>query len=159
MITAKDAVFVQETGAGRFQVRASTGVHELLIDEPAAYGGLDSGPNPFDLLCTALGSCTLITMRFYAERKGWDLGPFRVRVTHHKNSPDARDRFERVLFLGDVTADQQQRLQQIADRCPVHLLVERGADVATSIVSGSLDGAYTDALHAKVLDKLCKEEA
>ena len=157
MISAKDAVLVEETGAGRYQVRASSGDHQLIIDEPTAYGGLGSGPNPFGLLCMALGSCSVITMRFYAERKGWKLGPFSARVVHHKGGPQARDRFERELFLGRVTPEQQERLLAIADKCPVHLLLEGGADVVTSLATSSLADGKAEGLHPQVVDELCRE--
>lgn len=159
MITAEDTVLVEETGAGRFQVLATTGEHQLLVDEPVSYGGLDSGPSPFALLCAALGSCTVITMRFYADRKGWTLGPFSARVTHNKGSPEARDKFERVLDLGDVTPEQRERLLQIANRCPVHLLIERGADVATTVATVTSTGGALESLHAQVVDQLCREAA
>lgn len=157
MIIAQDAVLLEETGAGRFQVRASSGDHWMIIDEPTQFGGLGSGPNPFDLLCMALGSCTLITMRFYAERKGWRLGPFSVRIAHRKGSVDARDHFERVLHLGSVTPEQAERLLAIANKCPVHLLLERGSDVVTSLAVSSLAGGRSEGLHSQVVDQLCKE--
>jgi putative redox protein len=157
MISAKDAVLVEETGAGRYQVRASSGDHQLIIDEPIAYGGLGSGPNPFDLLCMALGSCSVITMRFYAERKGWTLGPFSARVVHRKGGSQARDRFERELFLGPVTPEQQERLLAIADKCPVHLLLEGGADVVTSLATSHLADGQAEGLHPQVVDELCRE--
>lgn len=157
MIAAENAVLVEETGAGRFQVRASSGDHQMIIDEPLQFGGLGSGPNPFDLLCAALGSCTLITMRFYAERKGWSLGPFSVRIGHRKGSAEVRDRFERVLRLGSATPEQAERLLAIANKCPVHLLLERGSDVVTSLAVSSLPDGRTDGLHPQVVDQLCRE--
>ena len=159
MLNSKDAVLVRETGAGRFQVRVQTGEQEFFADEPVAFGGLSSGPSPFDLMCAALGACTAITMRLYAERKEWNVGPFGVRVTHHKGSPEARDRFERVLDLGDVSAEQRDRLIHIAERCPVHLLLERGADVTTSLAEGELLTGAAEGLHAQIIDKLCDEAA
>lgn len=158
MITAEDAVLVTETGAGRFQVRANTGDHVLTIDEPLAFGGLSSGPNPFDLLGAALGSCTLITMRLYAERKGWPLGPLSVRVTHRKGSPAARDRFERLIDLADADPEQRARLAQIAERCPVHLLIERGADITTILTEQQLNAGAAEGLHARLVEALCDEE-
>src|SRR5262245_10021462 len=97
-----------ETGEGLFQVRVHTGGHSFLMDEPVVNGGLGTGPNPFDLLCSALGACTLMTMKLYAERKGWNLNPLGVRVTHRKGAAGARDRFERVLELGDATDEQRE---------------------------------------------------
>jgi putative redox protein len=127
------AAIVEETGEGLFQVRVHTGGHSFLMDEPVANGGLGTGPKPFDLLCSALGACTLMTMKLYADRKGWNLDPLGVRVTHHKGSAGARDRFDRVLELGDVSDEQREGLLRIAQRCPVHLLLDSGADVTVSI--------------------------
>lgn len=124
----------EKTAQGRFQVRVQTGQHNFFMDEPAAAGGLDSGPNPFDLLCAAVAGCTLMTLKLYADRKGWILDGLRVRVTHHKGANGAQDRFERVLELGKVTDEQRDNLLRIAERCPVHLLLERGAQVDTTVV-------------------------
>lgn len=125
------------TGAGQFQVHVQTGQHHLLMDEPVAFGGLGSGPNPFDMLCAALASCTLMTMNLYAGRKGWSLDGLDVRVTHHKGSAGSRDRFECALELGNATGEQREALLAIAQRCPVHLLLERGADAPTVIAASN----------------------
>lgn len=120
------------TGAGQFQARIQTGEHSFLMDEPTEVGGLSSGPNPFDLLCSAMAGCTLMTLKLYADRKGWVLDQLGVEVIHHKVAGD-KDRFDTVLDLGDVTDEQRERLLSIALRCPVHLVLERGADVPTTI--------------------------
>jgi putative redox protein len=122
-----------ETGKGQFQVSVQTGGHSFLMDEPVAVGGLDSGPNPFDMLCAAMASCTLMTMKLYANRKGWNLDGLDVGVTHRKGSAGARDRFECALELGNATDEQREALLRIAQRCPVHLLLESGADAPTAI--------------------------
>jgi putative redox protein len=157
MLDCEDAVLVEKTGEGTFQVRVATQEHSFLMDEPAAYGGLSSGPGPFDMFCAALGACTLMTLELYAKGKGWTLNGPNVRVVHRKGSPDARDHFERVIQLGDVTDDQRERLLAIAKRCPVHLLLERGADVCTTLTEASLPGPTSDGLHEKVIAELCKE--
>jgi putative redox protein len=159
MLESKDAVLVSETGGGKFQVRVRTGDHDFIADEPLAYGGLSSGPNPFDLLGAALGACTVMTMRLYAARKGWSVGPLSVHVTHHKSAPQGRDRFERILHLGEVTQEQQDLLQGIAARCPVHLLLERGADVSTTVAAAELADGAAEGLHAQLIDALCDEAA
>lgn len=76
-----NSVLAEETGAGTFQVRIDAGDHSFLMDEPAEYGGLGTGPSPFDLLCAALGACTLMTMKLYAKRKNWVLDQLSVRVS------------------------------------------------------------------------------
>lgn len=153
----EESVVAEATGGGNFQVRIDTGDHELLMDEPLSYGGLSTGPNPFDLLEAALAGCTLMTLRLYAERKGWPLDGIRVHVTHRKGVGGARDRFERELELGDVTDEQRGRLLEIAQRCPVHLLLERGADVSIAIAREDLREAVTDGLHASAMGEVCDD--
>jgi putative redox protein len=152
-----NSVLAEETGEGTFQVRIDTGNHSFLMDEPVEYGGLSTGPSPFDLLCAALGACTLMTMKLYAKRKGWSLDQLNVRVTHQKGSADRRDRFDRVLELGDVTDEQRDGLLKIAQRCPVDLLLERGADVTVTISEKQLPAAESDCLHAQEIDELCND--
>lgn len=141
---AGDAVEVFETGAGRFQQRIIAGGHRLLADEPVGFGGLDSGPSPYDLLAAALGACTTMTMRMYAERKNIAAGRFSVRVSHGKiHAKDCIDcakgpgggqvdRFERVIAIeGDIGAADRDRLLQIAEKCPVHRTLEAGSVIVT----------------------------
>ena len=158
MAPVEDALLVEETGAGRFQLRVRTGDHIFFADEPVAYGGLSSGPNPFDLVCAALASCTVMTLRLYAERKGWHIDRMSANVRHQKRSPDGKDRFERVLHFGDVTDEQREKLLHIADRCPVHLMLERGATVETRLSAAALPPAHGEGLHARIIETLCDEE-
>ena len=124
-------VIVEETGAGRFQQRIAIGPHRLVADEPAAQGGLDSGPSPYDLLAASLGACKAMTMRLYADNKQWPLEQVRVRVAHDKvHAADCADcetregridEFRVVLSLvGPLDAEQRARIAAIAERCPVH---------------------------------------
>lgn len=152
-----NSILAEETGAGTFQTRIDTGDHSFLVDEPANYGGLGSGPSPFDLLCAALAACTLMTMKLYAKRKGWTLDGLKVRVTHEKGSTDKRDRFDRVIELGNVTDEQRDGLLKIVQRCPVDLLLERGADVTVTLARAKLPAAEPDCLHAQEVDELCRE--
>ncbi|CAN5850871.1 OsmC family protein [soil metagenome] len=127
-------VLVQETLAGAYQVRAQVAGNSFLMDEPLSAGGLGTGPNPYDLLSSALGACTAMTLRLYAQRKAWPLTRVSVRVLHVRATLEARDRFAREIVLeGDLGHDQKQKLLEIANRCPVHLTLERGADVITTM--------------------------
>jgi putative redox protein len=129
-----EEVVVAETGLGRLQVEARTASGAILIDEPVSVGGLGSGPNPYDLLSAALGACTTMTLRLYAERKGWPLTRVQVSVLHHRASLDARDLFDRTISLeGPLDDAQRAQLLAIAERCPVHRTLDRGADVRTSL--------------------------
>ena len=132
-------VLVQETLAGAYQVRAQAGGSSFLMDEPVSAGGLGTGPNPYDLLSSALGACTAMTLRLYAQRKAWPLRRVSVRVLHVRATLEARDRFAREIVLeGDLGHDQKLKLLEIANRCPVHLTLERGADVVTTMARPDL---------------------
>jgi putative redox protein len=125
-----ETTIVAETGLGKYQVEARVGDAAFLIDEPVASGGLGSGPNPYNLLSAALGSCTTMTIRLYAGRKGWPLHRVRVAVRHSRPDLNARDLFETDIALeGDLDAAQRARLMEIAERCPVHLTLARGSQL------------------------------
>jgi len=151
-----EGVEVRETGAG-YQVEVRAPGATFFADEPLAAGGLGSGPNPYDLLSSALGACTAMTVRLYAQRKGWPLRQVSVRVVHRRPGLQAKDRFAREIILdGDLTPSQRGRLLEIANRCPVHLTLERGSDVLTVLAEqpreGGMDpepiGHMTDMLEA-----------
>jgi putative redox protein len=134
-----DAVVVSETGGGKFQVEVKAGDIKFFADEPVSAGGLGSGPNPYDLLSSALGACTAMTIRLYADRSRWPLRRVQVSVTHTRGSLKARDTFHRDIQLeGDLDEVQRARLIDIAQRCPVHITLERGSDIQTRLVSDDL---------------------
>lgn len=126
-------VHVDETGGGRFQLAITTAAGVLLADEPASVGGLGSGPTPFELLSSALGACTAMTMRLYAEQKGWPLKRAHVVVSHSKDRTlTPADRFQRTIRIeGPLDAEQCQHLIDVAERCPVHKALLGGAAVET----------------------------
>jgi putative redox protein len=104
---------------GRFAQDIEIGGHRLRADEITEKGGDDSGPGPHELLLAALASCTAMTLKVYAERKGWALRDVRVTV----NGQPADGGFlinRRLILTGDLDAEQRQRLLEIADKCPVH---------------------------------------
>ena len=114
--------------------------HHTLADEPKAYGGGNKGMSPYGFVSAGLGACTSMTIRMYARRKGWPLDHVRVDVSHEKvhaqdaggNSGERIDGFKRAITLeGDLTADQRQKLLEIADKCPVHRTLERANQVTT----------------------------
>lgn len=118
-----------ETGKGKFQLQLQTGKHQLIADEPASFGGLDSGPSPFQLLGSALASCMTMTVRLYADQKGWPVKRIRTGVGHTRELDQTpRDRFDvRITFEGDLDADQRKRMLEIAGKCPVHRALTDGA--------------------------------
>jgi uncharacterized OsmC-like protein/pimeloyl-ACP methyl ester carboxylesterase len=135
-------VLVRETGAGNFQQEIVSGSHRLLADEPVAVGGLDSGLSPYNLLLAALGACTAMTLRLYAERKKLPLKRVSVRLTHNKiHAADCEDcetkkgmldRIDSNIALeGPLDLGQRTRLIEIANKCPVHRTLESEIDIRT----------------------------
>jgi len=106
-------------GSGKLGQDIEIGTHKLRADERADKGGDDNGPEPHELLAAALGSCTAMTLKLYAERKGWPLRDVRVRVS---GAPaDGKYVMSRTLTLtGELDDEQRQRLVEIAEKCPVH---------------------------------------
>jgi uncharacterized OsmC-like protein/fermentation-respiration switch protein FrsA (DUF1100 family) len=148
---AIEHVRVTETGEGRFQNAVQAGAHRLFADEPAAAGGLDSGPSPYDFLSIALGACTSMTLRMYADFKKVPLGRVSVDVSHAKiHSRDCADcteeergsgkridRFERVISIeGDLPPELAGKIEEIAGKCPVHRTLEGSSKVKTVVRRG-----------------------
>jgi len=126
-----------ESAAGYAQA-IHAGHHHLTADEPKSNGGTDTGPAPYALLLSALGACTSITLRMYADRKGWTLGAIDVRLRMLK-SHDGRDRIEREIRFGAPLSDEQRaRLGEIAGKTPVTRTVSAGAPITTTIVEQPL---------------------
>lgn len=135
---ADGVVVVSESGKGRYQQEVHIGQHHLLADEPASLGGDDSGPAPFDFLLTALGACTAMTLRMYAERKELSLQRVSVTLRLEKIEVDGvrRDRIERRISLeGSLTPAERQRLLEIANKCPVHRTLSQPLLIDSSLVA------------------------
>jgi uncharacterized OsmC-like protein/alpha/beta superfamily hydrolase len=142
---AAGVVRVRETGHGRYQQEIAVDGHRLLADEPASVGGDGTGPSPYDYLSAALGACTTMTLRMYAEHKQLDLPRVSVDVSHGKlHAKDCKDcgegregridRFERVLSVdGDVSEQLRGKLLEIAGKCPVHKTLEKSSVVVTRL--------------------------
>ncbi len=143
-----DHVLVRETGLGGYQNMIVSGRHRLMADEPIAVGGLDTGPNPYDYLSMALGACTAMTLRIYAQHKQLQLGRISVQVRHGKVAAEhctdcgeiaegrigKIDRFERRISVeGPVTPELQAKIVEIAGKCPVHRTLEQASKVITVV--------------------------
>ena len=137
-VEAAKGVVASETLAGKFQLTVRSGEHTLFADEPESVGGLGSGLSPYELVSAGLAACTVMTMRLYANRKGFPLERATTTVRHEKVADMMPpDRFTRTIVLdGPLSDDQRARILEIADRCPVDLTLVRGSDVQTELSSG-----------------------
>jgi putative redox protein len=125
------SVVVTDAGTGRYTQKIITGRHLLTADEPVSVGGVDAGPSPYELLLAALGACTSMTLRMYADRKGLPLHRTTVRLRHDRVHAKDCDQIEQSIgklsrihreieVEGPLNDEDRQRLVEIADRCPVH---------------------------------------
>ncbi len=136
-------VVVRLDGAG-FRTEMLANGFPLVADEPVAVGGTNAGPSPYDYLVAGLGACTAMTLRMYADRKGWPLEAVEVRLNHQKiHAKDCEDceqkvgkidQIERELVLsGPLDEAQCQRIKEIANRCPVHRTLEGEVKILTKL--------------------------
>lgn len=150
-----ETVRVTERDTGAFAVAINTGRHSWLGDEPQSAGGDDLGPNPYQMLTAALGACTAMTLRMYAQRKQWPLEKVTVTLKHSKiHAQDCAecetrsgkvDRIERhVGIKGDLDAAQRERLLEIADKCPVHRTLHSEVHVVTDEIHESMSGQVSE---------------
>lgn len=131
---------VVRAGDRGFTTEISTGGHTLVSDQPTASGGTNAGPSPYDYILAALGSCTAMTIRIFADRRGWPLEGVSVRLrqsrVYEKDCEECDvkkvgiDQIEREIDLaGPLTDEQQEGLLRIADRCPVGQTLANGIRV------------------------------
>jgi putative redox protein len=138
-------VIVTDAGTGKYTQQITSDGQVFFADEPVSAGGDGAGPNPYDLLLGALGSCTAMTLRMYADRKGIPLARTTVRLRHDRiHAKDCEDceteagmlsRISREIHLeGDLDDEQRARLMDIADRCPVHRTLTSEISIETVAV-------------------------
>ena len=147
----QNAVIVTERSPKGFTQDITAGRHQLVGDEPGSVGGADAGPTPYTFLLAALGTCTAMTLRMYARRKALPLDGVAVRLTHARtHAADCEgcetqagqvDVIERAVTLsGALSADQRQRLLEIADKCPVHRTLTSETVIRTREAAADLAG-------------------
>lgn len=147
---ASREVVVTSTAAAFEQV-ITAGTHRFVSDEPVAVGGADAGPDPYDLLLAALGSCTAMTLNVYARRNQWPLEGVSVTLRHARvHAADCADceqterrieRIERRITLtGPLSSEQKSRLLEIADKCPIHQTLTAEIDIRTNLEEGGTVG-------------------
>jgi putative redox protein len=131
-------------GRSGFVQKIFAGPHLLLAGEPIDSGGNDAGPGPYELLMAALGACTSMTVQMYAERKEWPLRGVHVELSYARVHAEDRaqcdtevrmvDKIELELsFSGDLTEEQQTKLMEIAEKCPVHRTLSSRVQIRTQL--------------------------
>ncbi len=142
----EDQVIVR-TAQSRYHTEVLARKHSIVADEPLTAGGTDTGPSPFELLMAALGACTTITLRMYADRKEWPLEEIKVRLRHRKlppaqqsagpeGRPKEHEISQQLELAGSLDAEQRARLLDIAHRCPVHRAVDSGVLMPIELAGG-----------------------
>jgi putative redox protein len=145
IISAGNREVVVRGSAAAFAQEIEVGPHRMLADEPVAAGGTDTGPDPYDFLLAALGSCTSMTVALYARRKQWPLEAVTVRMRHAKvHATDCEncettvgmlDRIERdIELVGTLDEAQRTRLVEIANKCPVHRTLTSEISILTRLL-------------------------
>jgi|TARA_B110000967_G_C18801429_1_gene518678 uncharacterized OsmC-like protein/esterase/lipase len=127
-------------GNDNYTCQITAGKHTLTADEPESIGGRDYGPAPYELVSAGLGSCTVVTLRMYADRKEWKLDKIICHVNHSKREKEdgsgQEDVFTRELeFFGELEGKNIARLLQIADKCPVHKTLHTSSAIDTSLLN------------------------
>lgn len=122
-------------GSKNYKTTILVGGHEVVSDEPTELGGGNEGPTAGHLLLSSLGACTAVTMRMYADRKGWDLGEISINLSieqENKNGKMFSEIKREISFGNDLTPDQHQRMMVIADKCPIHKTLMGEIEISTS---------------------------
>ncbi|KAA0101432.1 OsmC family protein [Mycolicibacterium sp. P1-5] len=141
--SSEGTVTVTETGTGTYTQQITAGKHQLFADEPRPIGD-DEGPTPYDLLLAGLGACTSMTVRMYANKKGWPLERVEISLRHSRiHAEDCAEcetkkgwisHIDRsITLVGDLDESQRERLLAIAERCPVHQTLTSEVDITTSL--------------------------
>ena len=117
-------------GRDHYRTEISVGGHGIVADEPPGLGGQGAGPAPYDLLLASLGACTAITLRMYADHKGWPLESLEVGLRLHGKE---ERRIDRTLTITGLDAEQKTRLADIAERTPVTLTLKSGLPIDTRL--------------------------
>ncbi len=131
---------VQVKGAAgtAYKQEIKAGTHTLTADAPKEFGGADVGPEPHELLLSALGACTSITIQMYAQRKGWDVKNISVKLKEETiEDPDNAGKISKITreidLEGDLTQEQIDSLKAIADKCPIHKLLSGPKQILTNV--------------------------
>lgn len=145
---ADGPVVVETDRGGPFVQELTLGQHRMVADEPVTVGGDDEGPSPYQLLLAALGTCTSMTIKMYADRKQWPLERVRVTLAHDKiyakDCEDCQSKegkidkiTRRIELVGALDDEQRARLLEIADKCPVHRTLKSEIKIDTALIGSA----------------------
>jgi len=134
-----------KTGKEGYKAEIISGNHAFFADEPISAGGTDTGPNPYEYLLAALGSCTALTLRLYANNKKWPVDAIEVHVSHTRDylkdcedCPDKDAKIEhidiKIKITGNISQEQLDRMLDISTRCPVHKTLDSKVDMSSSLI-------------------------
>ncbi|MEM9065583.1 MAG: OsmC family protein [Planctomycetota bacterium] len=130
-------------GASGFRTECTAGSHRLVADEPGTLGGEDSGPSPVQMFLMSLGACKAMTMRMYAERKGWSLEGVEIQLGWEDRRPEGIETGPLIPHIeiemtltGDLDDAQRNRILDIADKCPVSKVVTGNSVMTTALMGG-----------------------
>ena len=128
-------ITVDDAGGGGLQIMVGAGGARFVADQPVTAGGLGLGPTPHDLVSAALAACMTQTLRLYARHKAWPLGAVHIEVQSSKDlSASPPEAFHADIALqGPLSPEQRTTLLEIANRCPIHRLLEGGARVSADL--------------------------
>lgn len=144
MPEAPDTSVIVKVGPEALLADVQAGRHTWFVDEPVEVGGQDQGPTPYDMLLSALGACTAITLRLYATRKNWPLEGIEVRLRHQRVHEQDSEKCEEpghmleevqkeLHLLGPLTEEQRQRLETISHKCPVQKTLMGSVRITTKL--------------------------
>ncbi|KAA3604057.1 MAG: OsmC family peroxiredoxin [Calditrichaeota bacterium] len=144
MSSNSNSQVLAQIGKDGFTTKITAGSHSFNADEPISVGGKDLGPSPYDLLLSALGACTAMTLRMYSDRKKWEIDEITVHLIHNKeydkdcedceSSKAKIDKISRTIeIVGNLDSEKKERLLLIANKCPVHKTLHNTIKVETKI--------------------------
>lgn len=130
----KQITAVTELDRAHYKTKVYSGGHFIYADEPEDIGGTDEGLSPAALLLASLGSCTAITIRMYADRKGFNLEHIKIELAICKEEEMGKETTikRKITFTGTLTDDERARLMLIADKCPIHKMLNNPIKIETS---------------------------
>ncbi|HVZ24455.1 MAG TPA: OsmC family protein [Sediminibacterium sp.] len=132
---SNQASIASTIGKTLYQVSIQTpSGNTLLADEPLDKGGQNTGFSPTELLAASLAACTSATLRMYADRKGWDLQEVKTEISLETDETTNHTHIDRKLrLIGNLDAEQRERLLYIANKCPVHKILSGPIEISTGL--------------------------